>query len=427
MNNASTLSPTPAPRPAQTPSPTSKSNAFITIAVAFIISVIEGADIQAAGIAGTSMSQHFGLSKAEMGMFFSAGVFGLLPGSMLGGYLADRMGRKKVLLLSVSVFAIFTLATLLMDSLIGLSVVRFIAGVGMGMALPNLVALAAESVTAAKRSLTVGFMYAGMPLGAGLLSIYAMVMGGGDWKNIFMIGGLLPLLIIPVIIFALNESQDFIESKRKIAQTQQSENSFALLKSQGHMGKVILIGISFFFTSMVIYTMISWLPSLFKELGFSRVQGSTAQALFMLSAFVGAILMTYLMEVWNKRNVAIMMYIGMVSGLFSLNAAQGITQMYLAAILTGLFLIGSQGVIYALSGTQFPTEVRATAVGTIASIGRVGAILGPLAAGFILGSGYGAAGVVGSCIPAVLLAAVALIAVIRERKAAVASVSPAQV
>lgn len=170
--------------------------------------------------------------------------------------------------------------------------------------------------------------------------------------------------------------------------------------------------------------MISWLPSLFKELGFSRVQGSTAQALFMLSAFFGAILMTYLMEVWKKRHVAIIMYIGIVVGLFSLNAAQGITQMYLAAILTGLFLIGSQGVIYGLSGTQFPTEVRATAVGMIASIGRIGAILGPLAAGFILSSGYGAAGVVGSCIPTVLLAAVALFAVIKERKVAL-SAAPA--
>ncbi len=389
----------------------SKKIAFLTLAIAFLISCIEGADIQAAGIAGAGIGEHFGLDKAQLGYFFSAGIFGLLPGGILGGYYADRIGRKKVLAIAVAVFAVFTLTTIWMPSLTGLVIVRFLAGVGMGAALPNLVALAAEAVSQESRGRAVGFIYAGMPFGAALLSLVARGDFGANWHNIFILGAVLPLFALPLIIWVLPESRSFLARKNNPTPAVEAaqDNSFKVVMSKEHFAKTVAIGISFFFTTMVIYIMISWLPLLFKDLGFSRPQGATAQFYYMILGTVGAILMSFLLDKLNKAFVIIMVYVGIVVGLFMLSSASGISQMNVAAMVTGLFVIGSQSLIYAASGMLYPTEIRATAVGIVAGIGRVGAILGPLVAGWILATGSGAIAVITACIPGIIIGAVTLL------------------
>lgn len=385
----------------------------ITVVMLFLISVIEGVDIQAAGIAANSLTQHFAISKAQLGLFLSAGILGLLPGSMLGGYLADKIGRKKVLLWSVGTFGVFTLLTIWMTGLSTLSLVRFIAGIGIGMSIPNLVALAVESVQPQHRSRTVGLMYAGMPLGCATLALLSVNQLGNNWQHIFIAGGVLPLILLPLLAIFLPESADFLAKKSKVAVTVPA-NSFKRLMSEGYLGYTLLLGVSFFFNAMIIYIMISWLPSLFKELGFNHQQGSIAQALFMGSAAIGVIVLTRLLDKWNKRVFLIAVYAGIIIGLFGLNAANSIYQMYLAVMIMGLFLLGSQGVILALSGIAFPTTIRSTGVGMVASIGRIGSILGPVAAGLVLNAGSGPATIILYCIIGIIIAAICMIMVVKK-------------
>ncbi len=400
-------------------------HSVITVAICFLIAVIEGLDIQAAGIAAKGISEYFALDKSQLGIFFSAGILGLLPGALIGGRYADRIGRKKVLIWSVATFAVFTLCTVWVNSFTSLLVVRFLAGAGLGAAMPNLITLAAESVRPENRGRAVGLMYCGMPVGAAILSYIASLDFGSNWKNIFYLGGLLPIVVVPLMMWLLPESREFLKAQDK-QQAAEPQGSFKdLFNSENRLRTLLLWG-SYFLTLMVVYIMLSWLPSLFMELGFSRKEGSTAQFFFMIAATFGTVILGMLTDRWKKAYVIILMYGGITAGLFSLNAAVSLTNMYWAAALTGAFVIGCQGVLYAFGSIVYPTNVRATGVGMASAVGRVGAMLGPAIAGQLLAAGFGAAGVISAAIPCIIVSAVLMLLVVRSLPNQAAATQPAQ-
>lgn len=391
-------------------------HAVVTVAICFLIAVIEGLDIQAAGIAAAGISEHFGLDKPQLGVFFSAGILGLLPGALAGGRFADRIGRKKVLICSTAVFAVFTLCTVWVNSFHSLLAVRFLAGAGLGAAMPILITLASEAVRPQNRGRAVGLMYCGMPVGAAILSLIAATDFGADWKNVFYLGGLLPIVVIPLMMLLLPESREFLQAQN---QAESAENaapkaSFKDLFNADNQIRTLCIWVSYFFTLMVVYIMLSWLPSLFMELGFSRKEGSTAQFYFMLSATAGTIVLGLLTDRWKKAYVIILMYGGILAGLFALNSAGSLTQMYMASALVGAFVIGCQGVLYAFGGIVYPTAMRGTGVGVGSAVGRIGAMLGPAIAGQLLAAGFGAAGVISAAIPCIIISAVFMLLLVRR-------------
>lgn len=395
-----------------------KKHAMVTVLICFLIAVIEGLDIQAAGIAAAGVREHFALDRSQLGVFFSAGILGLLPGALIGGRVADRIGRKKVLIWSTFIFAVFTLCTVWVNSFHSLLVVRFLAGAGLGAAMPILITLASEAVSPENRGRAVGLMYCGMPVGAAILSLVASTSFGAEWKNIFYLGGLLPIFVIPIMIWFLPESKEYLKTQEKNATTETvSPASFKDLFSTQNLARTVLIWVSYFFTLMVVYIMLSWLPSLFTELGFTRKEGATAQFYFMLSATVGTIILGMLTDRWKKAYVITLMYGGILAGLFALNAAESLTQMYFASVLVGAFVIGCQGVLYAFGSIVYPTEVRGTGVGMASAVGRIGAMLGPTIAGQLLAAGFGAAGVISAAIPCIMISAIFMLILVRRLKA----------
>ncbi|MFV5490348.1 3-(3-hydroxy-phenyl)propionate transporter MhpT [Acinetobacter sp. ASP199] len=393
-------------------------HAIVTVGICFLIAVIEGLDIQAAGIAAAGIREHFGLDSSQLGVFFSAGILGLLPGALVGGRIADRIGRKTVLIWSTAIFAVFTLCTIWVNSFNSLLAVRFLAGAGLGAAMPILITLASEAVSPANRGRAVGLMYCGMPVGAAILSLVASTEFGSDWKNIFYLGGLLPIIVIPVMLFLLPESKEYLKAKDKAnnapADTVDTQGSFKDLFNSKNLGRTLFIWVCYFFTLMVVYIMLSWLPSLFQELGFTRKEGATAQFYFMVSATVGTVILGVLTDRWKKAYVILLMYGGILAGLLALNAAGSLIQMYMASALVGSFVIGCQGVLYAFGGIVYPTEVRGTGIGVASAVGRVGAMLGPAIAGALLTAGYGAAGVISAAIPCIIISAIAMLLLVRK-------------
>lgn len=391
-------------------------HAVVTVAICFLIAVIEGLDIQAAGIAAAGISEHFGLDKPQLGVFFSAGILGLLPGALAGGRFADRIGRKKVLICSTAVFAVFTLCTVWVNSFHSLLAVRFLAGAGLGAAMPILITLASEAVRPQNRGRAVGLMYCGMPVGAAILSLIAATDFGADWKNVFYLGGLLPIVVIPLMMLLLPESREFLQAQNQAGSAENAapKASFKDLFNADNLIRTLCIWVSYFFTLMVVYIMLSWLPSLFMELGFSRKEGSTAQFYFMLSATAGTIVLGLLTDRWKKAYVIILMYGGILAGLFALNSAGSLTQMYMASALVGAFVIGCQGVLYAFGGIVYPTAMRGTGVGVGSAVGRIGAMLGPAIAGQLLAAGFGAAGVISAAIPCIIISAVFMLLLVRR-------------
>lgn len=396
-------------------------HAIVTVAICFLIAVIEGLDIQAAGIAAAGIREHFGLDSSQLGVFFSAGILGLLPGALVGGRIADRIGRKTVLIWSTAVFAVFTICTVWVNSFNSLLAVRFLAGAGLGAAMPILITLVSEAVTPANRGRAVGLMYCGMPVGAAILSLIAATEFGANWKNIFYLGGLLPIIVIPVMMFLLPESKEYLKAK-DLAENAPADaapkGAFKDLFNSQNLLRTMFIWVSYFFTLMVVYIMLSWLPSLFQELGFTRKEGATAQFYFMLSATVGTVILGVLTDRWKKAYVILLMYGGILAGLLALNAAGSLTQMYMASALVGAFVIGCQGVLYAFGGSVYPTEVRGTGVGVASAVGRIGAMLGPAIAGSLLTAGFGVAGVISAAIPCIIISAVFMLFLVRKMNSA---------
>ncbi|AUC06379.1 MULTISPECIES: 3-(3-hydroxy-phenyl)propionate transporter MhpT [Acinetobacter] len=393
-------------------------HAIVTVAICFLIAVIEGLDIQAAGIAAAGIREHFGLDSSQLGVFFSAGILGLLPGALVGGRFADRIGRKKVLIWSTAIFAVFTLCTVWVNSFNSLLAVRFLAGAGLGGAMPILITLASEAVSPQNRGRAVGLMYCGMPVGAAILSLIAATEFGANWKNVFYLGGLLPIFAIPLMMLFLPESKEYLKAQNKTAAelAVAPQGSFKDLFNSDNLLRTLCIWVSYFFTLMVVYIMLSWLPSLFMELGFTRKDGSTAQFYFMVTATIGTIILGMLTDRWKKAYVILLMYGGILAGLLALNGASSLNQMYMAAALAGAFVIGCQGVLYAFGSIVYPTEVRGTGIGVASAVGRIGAMLGPVIAGQLLTAGFGAAGVITAAIPCIIISALCMLFLVNRTK-----------
>lgn len=393
-------------------------HAIVTVAICFLIAVIEGLDIQAAGIAAAGIREHFGLDSSQLGVFFSAGILGLLPGALVGGRFADRIGRKKVLIWSTAIFAVFTLCTVWVNSFNSLLAVRFLAGAGLGGAMPILITLASEAVSPQNRGRAVGLMYCGMPVGAAILSLVAATEFGANWKNVFYLGGLLPIFAIPLMMLFLPESKEYLKAQNKTAAelAVAPQGSFKDLFNSDNLLRTLCIWVSYFFTLMMVYIMLSWLPSLFMELGFTRKDGSTAQFYFMVTATLGTIILGMLTDRWKKAYVILLMYGGILAGLLALNGASSLNQMYMAAALAGAFVIGCQGVLYAFGSIVYPTEVRGTGVGVASAVGRIGAMLGPVIAGQLLTAGFGAAGIITAAIPCIIISALCMLFLVNRTK-----------
>ncbi|MPW11820.1 MFS transporter, partial [Paraburkholderia sp. CNPSo 3155] len=186
----------------------------LTIGLCLIVALLEGVDLQSTGLAAPRMAREFHLAVAQMGWAFSIGASGLLPGAAIGGRLADRLGRKRVLMWSVALFGLFSLATAQVWDLNSLLAARFLTGLGLGAAMPNLIALCSEAAPPHQRNTAVGAMYCGMPFGAALAAVVGIISPGDEgWRHIFYVGGFGPLLVLPLLALFMRESAQFVAAR----------------------------------------------------------------------------------------------------------------------------------------------------------------------------------------------------------------------
>ncbi len=160
--------------------------AKLTLLLCFAIAIFEGFDLQSMGVAAPRMRAEFMLDNAQMAWAFSAAIIGTLPGAIIGGRLADIVGRKKILILSIMLFGIMSLLTAFATNYNLLLVIRFLTGLGMGGALPMMITVASEAVAENRKATAVSIMYSGIPFGGLLTSVVAMLMAGdAEWRHIF--------------------------------------------------------------------------------------------------------------------------------------------------------------------------------------------------------------------------------------------------
>jgi AAHS family 3-hydroxyphenylpropionic acid transporter len=373
-----------------------------TIGLCFLVALMEGVDLQAPGIAAQGIMSAFAIDKLHMGWVFSAGVLGMLPGAFIGGRLADCFGRKRVLIASVGLFGLFSLATAIAWDYNSLIIARFLTGVGLGASLPNLIALTSEVAGPKLRGTAVSMMYCGIPLGAGSAALVGVNDFGVGWQLVFYIGGVIPLLIVPLLGSYLPESQAFAKA------TGGSVKVSELLFKGGRAKPTLLLWISFFFTLMMTYILINWLPSLLIAQGFTKADSSWVVLSMQIGAAIGTLFLGALMDRVPAWVMSPVIYIGILSALAGLYFSTTVSAMLVAGFIAGVFTTGGQSVLYAMTPLYYPAIGRATGVGSAVAIGRIGAMSGPLVVGQMLALGTGTAGIFLACAPGLIVAAASL-------------------
>ncbi|HEY5760369.1 MAG TPA: 3-(3-hydroxy-phenyl)propionate transporter MhpT [Steroidobacter sp.] len=378
-------------------------NVAITVVLCFLVAVVEGFDIQAMGVAAPRLAPQFGFDPQQMGWIFSISNIGLVIGAGLGGRFADRVGRKPVFIGAVLAFGIFTLLTSLVDTFEALFVVRLCAGLGFGAALPNMMALAAEVSVPEKRASTAAVMFCGMPLGGGTSALLTQLLPPDfDWRLLFEIGGILPLLLAPTIYFLMPETLV------KSAPGAPRINVSAALFADGRTSATLLLWLAFLPTLLILYLILNWLPTLVVANGLDRAVAPQASLAFNFASVVGALFFGRLVDRVDVRWPMTFAYVGLIIALVALSRSSGLTMTLVLSGAAGFFLLGANYALYGVAATYYPLAVRGTGSGASVAVGRIGSIFGPLLAGVLLGGGTSASGVVQYMVPVAALAGAAV-------------------
>lgn len=374
----------------------------------FLVVAVDGFDTAAIGFIAPAIREEWHLTAAALAPLFGAGLFGLMAGALLFGPLADRFGRKTILVLSVAFFGLASLASTAAPDLTWLIVLRFITGLGLGGAMPNAITLTSEYCPDTRRSSLVTLMFCGFTIGSalgGLLS--AQILTSFGWRGVLLLGGVLPLLLVPILLRSLPESLRFMVLKRRpqadidavVAQLAPQQGVQPQLTAHEASEQTpvrelfrppfaagtVLLWVSFFMSLLIIYLISSWLPTLLHNTGASLSRASWITATFQIGGTIGAILLGRLMDRFgSSRTLAITYVIGAVFvSLCGISGGQ-LWLLVLAVFGVGFCVSGSQVGANALAAAFYPTSNRATGVSYANAVGRCGSVLGSLSGGWLM-------------------------------------------
>jgi len=385
---------------------------FRVLVLCAIVILLEGFDIQAAGVSATKLTLAFQLAPFGKGIFLGASAVGIFIASVLGGFLADKYGRKPVVIAGVSLFGVFSLSTLLATGLGTLIAARFLTGLGLGAAMPAVIAYASDHSPENMKKRAVGFIYCAIPIG-GLLSGAVMQAGifGSDWRPVYLVGGIAPIIVVPFLLL-------LPKSHSRIANSPESTSSLSNMLSgllgKGQLRTTVYLWTGNFGTLLVMYLLLGWMPSLLVAMGLSQGQSQYIQMLYNLGMSAGAAAGGYLLDkkllysTPGAAFVALSVFLA-VFGYLALDFSAAL----MVAAGMGAMIAVAQATLYAFAPLCYSPAIRNTGVGAAVAAGRLGTIAGPLLAGSLLGAGQSAADVLIVLIPITLASGAMTLLMIR--------------
>jgi MFS transporter, AAHS family, 4-hydroxybenzoate transporter len=344
----------------------------LTIALCSLASLLDGYDIQALGLSIPGMAETFHMAPTALTVAQMASLIGMALGAVTLGPLGDRFGRKSVLVAFLMLIGLTTIGVISANGPQPLAAWRFLSGLGMGALLPVAIAIVAEAAPTQRRTALVTLMIACSPIGsfiAGFAAPYIEPAYG--WRGIFGFGGLLTLFAGALIWVALPKVE--VETSTGL------KPSVKRLYTSEYRAQTILLWILFAMNLFVVYSLISWLPTLLTSAGWAKADAQRATGLMSLGGVCGGLLMAYAADKGRAFPVLALAYV-ISAGLFILfvvgPGGRGAWMALLA--LVGATAIGSQMALGSFSACFYPSEIRATAVGWSGGVGRIGGIIGPL-------------------------------------------------
>jgi len=381
------------------------------VLICFIVAMIDGFDVQAVAFVAPLLSKEMGFGAQGIGNLYSSGLFGLMIGALGFGALADRIGRKPVILISCLLMGIFSLLSATSGSLNELLIYRFLTGLGLGAAMPNINSLTAEYSPKRRQAFLMTLMFAGFPAGAvlgGMLSVKLIELY--SWPSVFVLGGVAPILLVIVVFKALPESlrfraardqhdptigetlkmidKDFLPragmtySITEAGPTRLVKAPIVEIFHAGRASSTFALWLLYGANFLMMYSVLGWLPTIMSNAGLGVTGGIYTAVSFNLGAIIGgltfALALDRQMGFW-PISIGYILATGSTMLLGTLGSS--LSWALAVVFLNGLTLMGGAFALNAITAAFYPTTIRATGLGTALAVGRLGAIFGPMLIG----------------------------------------------
>ncbi|WP_338471675.1 aromatic acid/H+ symport family MFS transporter [Niallia sp. XMNu-256] len=375
-----------------------------------LLMLFDGFDLTVYGAVVPTLMEEWGISAVKAGMYGSYALFGMMFGALIFGTLADRLGRKRIIIICVAIFSLFMLLAAFAPSPEIFGVYRFITGLGLGGMMPNVIGLISEYSPEGMRSRMIATIMAGYSVGGVVAAFLSMILiSKFGWESVFIFGAL-PLLFVPFLVKVLPDSvgtliaRDDHKGIQKIlvkvnpTYTPSKNETFILNKPKETSSPVknlftgkrafltVMIWLTYFMSLLMIYGLNTWLPKFMNEAGFPL--GSSLSFLLALNvgATVGAVLMGWLADRWGVGRALILFFLIATVSITSLGFATNMVLLYVMVAIAGAATVGTQNLTHSYTSQFYPITMRSTALGWALAVGRIGGILGPTIGGILLAS-----------------------------------------
>ncbi|RQR61724.1 MFS transporter [Burkholderia sp. Bp9126] len=386
------------------------------VLLAALAIVLDGFDGQLIGFAIPMLIREWGITRSAFAPAVAAGLIGMGIGSACAGLVADRFGRRSAVIGSVFLFGAATCAIGLAPDVAAIAALRFVAGLGIGGALPTATTMTAEYTPSRRRTMMVTATIVCVPLGGMLAGLFAHeVLPRYGWRGLFFAGGALPLVLGFVLVRALPESPRYLarrparwpELAALLARMQrpaapgarftdlndaraQASGGFRTLFADGQARDTLALWCAFFMCLLAVYAAFSWLPTMLAASGLSVAVAGSGLTAYNLGGVIGALLCALAITRFGSRWPLALCCIGGAASaawLIGVDASRHTGWLIVGLGAHGLFVNAVQSTMYALCAYLYPTAVRATGTASALAFGRLGAILSAFAGALVITAG----------------------------------------
>jgi benzoate transport len=413
-------SPVPDPRALLASAPMSRRQ-WIGVVVTLALSAMDGFDVLSVTLAAPALMRDWALDPAALGVVLSAGLVGMAAGSLVLAPLADLIGRRRMVFAALALTGAGMALSGFANGVLSLSACRVLTGLGVGAMVSVINPLATEFANARRRELAIALMAVGYPIGGVVGGVAAsLLLQSHGWPALFWLGGLLSLLLAPIVWLWLPEPLSFLIER---PDERSLERANRLLASFGHgpvaalpppasragvagladifgrdmLGTTLGVTLVNLCYAMAVYYALSWMPQLVAQRGFAPAQAASVSLLASLAGVVGGATFGWVAPLLGLKRLAGVVFCatGLLTILFSVVPAD-LAALRGAGAALGVFLFAGAVAVHAIVSRSFDDRVRATGVGFVIGIGRIGSALAPLIAGLLFAAGFGPFGVSGA-------------------------------
>ncbi|WP_048473703.1 MFS transporter [Mycolicibacterium chlorophenolicum] len=392
------------------------------VVLCWLAVALDGYDLVVLGAVIPTLAKQsaLGFTNESLTLASTLGLAGVGLGAVAVGPLTDRFGRRSTLLTCIALFSVCTLLTAVAPTILWFIVFRVVAGLGLGACLPTALAYMSEHAAQGRSGTAMTRLMTGYHVGAVITAILGLLLITSiGWESMFVVGGLAGLAVLPLMWWKLPESETFLAARA--SQSAEKVNRPRDVVRGRYLAVSIGLWTASFMGLLLVYGLNTWLPSIMGAAGYS-IQGGIALLLTLNVGAVIGLLIAGLISDRKGNKPTVLLWFGVAAvalALLSIKIGNTVI-VYAAVLLAGIFVFSAQVLVYAFVSELYPPEIRGTALGLAAGVGRVGAIVGPFLGGALVSLGIAYPWGFYAFALAALLAIAALATVPANRTAAMA-------